>query len=274
MPRSTIVADSVDLYDSHYSNIQQETHREIRREAFGEDLGQTSWITADECRRFAGWLGLTSSSTILEVACGSGGVAVFLARETGCAVVGIDVNRHAIEAATERARREGFDSRVGFRVVDASGSLLFQDTSFDAVFCNDSINHLPDRLAVLGEWHRVLRPAGALLYTDPIVVTGILTNEEIALRSSIGFFLFTPLGENERLLTRAGFEVLRAEDTTASVVLTSERWRDAREKRRKTLLQIEKPAEFDGMQRFLAAVHKLSYERRLSRFAYLARKRA
>src|SRR6266480_5021946 len=78
--------------------------------------------------------------------------------------------------------------------LDAGSCLPFRTESFDAVFSNDSINHLPDRSAVLHDWHRLLRPGGRVLFTDPIVVTGQLSNEEIRTRSSIGFFLFTPVG--------------------------------------------------------------------------------
>src|SRR5690606_36109970 len=138
------------------------------------------------------------------------------------------------------------------------------------VFCNDSINHLPGRLEVLRDWHRVLRPGGRLLYTDPIVVTGQLTNEEIRVRSSIGFFLFTPVGANERLLADAGFVLQEVRDLTGAVAAVSRRWRDARRERRPALVALEGEEGFEGLQRFLDAVHLLAGERRLSRYMYLA----
>ena len=48
------------------------------------------------------------------------------------------------------------------------------------------MNHFPDPLAVLREWHRVLRVGHRALFTDPVVITGPVTNDELALRSSIG----------------------------------------------------------------------------------------
>jgi hypothetical protein len=56
--------------------------------------------------------------------------------------------------------------------------------------------------------------------------------------------------------------------------LVSARWRDARARRREALVAIEGEGAFEGLQRFLDAVCTLSRERRLSRFAYLALKRA
>ena len=67
----------------------------------------------------------------------------------------------------------------------------------------------------------MLKPGGTLLYTDPVVITGPVTSEELALRSSIGFFVFVPPGENERMLAESGFKVRSVDNATANVVETS-----------------------------------------------------
>ncbi|MEP7271759.1 MAG: class I SAM-dependent methyltransferase [Acidobacteriota bacterium] len=157
-----------------------------------------------------------------------------------------------------------------FRLADANRQLDFEEGTFDAIISIDAINHLEDRLSVLREFHRVLKPAGRLLFTDPITVTGILTRDEIATRSQIGPMNFTPLGENEKLLQSAGFEVRRVQDVTANAAITSGRRRDAREKYRAELVQIEGEPTFSDIQRFLTVAHQLSSERRLSRLVFLA----
>lgn len=260
------------LYDDHYGHLAAIPQIEVRRETYDEDLGQASWITVAEARDFFRALELKPGQTALEVACGSGGITCRMAQETGAQCVGVDINPHGVSAAERRAQELGLSSRVSFRVVDAGCHLPFADASFDAVFCNDSINHLPDRAAVLRDWHRVLRPGGRVLFTDPIVVTGELTNEEIRARSSIGFFLFVPAGYDERALTEAGFVVREARDVTDAVASVSRRWREAREKRRSALIPLEGVEAFTSVQHFLDAVHRLSAERRLSRFMYLATK--
>jgi len=262
----------LNLYDAHYGHITTDPQVAVRRATYDEDLGQASWITLAEAREFFRALELTAERNALEVACGSGGITCRMAVETDASCVGVDINAQGIEAAERTAREQGVSSRVTFRVVDAGRRLPFADASFDAVFCNDSINHLPDRIGVLRDWHRVLRPGGRVLFTDPIVVTGQLTNDEIRVRSSIGFFLFTPVGTNERLLVEAGFEVREVRDVTDAVASISRRWRDAREAHRQALVELEGDDAFHGVQRFLDAVHALSSTRRLSRFAYLATK--
>jgi SAM-dependent methyltransferase len=260
----------VDLYDGHYGHLDVDPHVAVRRRTYDEDLGQASWITAAEACDMFRALELGPGQSALEVACGSGGVTCRMAAETGAQCVGIDINLQGIEAATRRALEQGLAPRVSFQVADAARRLPFPDGSFDAILCNDSINHLPGRLDVFRDWHRVLRPGGRLLFTDPIVVTGQLSNEEIRVRASIGFFLFTPVGCNERLLAESGFVEREVRDVTAAVASVSRRWRDAREEQRAALLTLEGEVGFNGLQRFLDAVHTLSSERRLSRFMYLA----
>lgn len=263
------MTNDIHLYDTHYGHLSTDVQTDVRRETYGEDLGQASWITLPEALDCFRLLELGPGRSALEVACGSGGVTLRMAAETGAACTGVDINVHGIEAASQRAARDGL-ALASFQVADATAPLPFPDGSFDALFCNDSINHLRGRSSVLRDWHRVLKPGGRVLFTDPIVVTGQLSNEEIRVRSSIGFFLFTPLGHNELLLEQAGFEIREVRNVTEPVASVSGRWRDARARRREALVALEGEEAYDGLQRFLDTVHTLAGERRLSRFMYLA----
>jgi SAM-dependent methyltransferase len=268
-----MMPDPVDLYDSTYGNFAADVLAQVRREAFGEDIGQNSWLTADEYRRFFDYLGLRSASYVLEIGCGSGGPALFMARTLGCRILGLDHNEQGIALACRMSQEQGLDSLVCFQRADASRPLPCEDEVFDAVVCIDAINHLPNRPAVLAEWHRVLKPGGRILFTDPVIVTGLLSHEEIAARSAIGYFLFAPPGEDERLIAEAGFDLLRREDVTGNAAEISQRRHEARAKRRGELIKIEGEATFAGVQQFLFVAHRLASERRLSRFVFVAAKR-
>lgn len=262
----------VDLYGASYRNFAHDLYADIRREAFGDDIGQTSWLTREEQDLFISWLGLTKSSRLLDVACGSGKPTLRIAKTTGCHVSGVDLHEEGIASATANAREIGYEGRAHFHHANAAERLSFEDGSFDAVICIDAINHLPDRARVLADWHRLLKPDGRVLFTDPIVLTGPMTNEEIALRASIGLFIFVPQGLDETLLRQAGFDVERVEDRTSNMARNAAGWRDARAGREAKLRKIEGDEVFFGQQRFLETAAKLAEERRLSRFAILARK--
>ncbi len=263
---------TVDLFDSTYSNFDADVLARIRQKTFGEDFGQNSWTTAAEYRRWATWLDLDEDSHVLEVASGSGGPAIFLSEHTGSRVTGIDINAHGVKPATLRAEAHSVAGRVAFKKVDADVVLPFADGVFDAVVCVDSANHFSDRPGVLKEWFRILKPGGKALFTDPVVVTGLVSNEEIAVRSSVGYFLFAPPGVNEHLIEEAGFALVRRDDVTDNASTVSKRWHDARVEDRDALIRIEGKERYVNLQEFFSVVHRLTSERRLSRFVYLIQK--
>jgi ubiquinone/menaquinone biosynthesis C-methylase UbiE len=264
----------VDLYDNAYANYGAEVYRQIRLAAYGEDFGQTSWVTTEESREIPGMLGLTRDSYVLEIGCGSGRYALQLAAMSGCRVVGMDVNRPGIENANQLARMQDMSAQVRFESGDASKTLPFGDATFHAAFANDVLCHIPGRPGALREVFRVIRTGGRFLFSDALVIAGTISQQEIASRSSIGYYIFSPPGENERLLEQAGFRLIRVTDTTQNAAMISKRWHDARQARKDALLRIEGEENFQGLQRFLSTVNTLTGEGRLRRFLYLADKAA
>ena len=130
---------SFDLYGTAYGNFTTRALEQVRRDTYGDDFGQSSWVTADEYRRILKLLELRTTDRVLDVGCGSGGPA-------------------------------------------------------------------------------------------------------------------------------------RVEDVTDGEVEVSRRWHDARQKQKSELMRLEGEETFAGLQRFLATVHCLTHERRMSRFVYLGRK--
>jgi cyclopropane fatty-acyl-phospholipid synthase-like methyltransferase len=269
-----VSTDSINLYDNVYANFASDVELAVRREAYGEDLGQSSWLTAGEWLAFADQLGVEAGSEVLEVGSGSGGPAVYLAAARQCRVTGVDVNEHGVKNATTLAQARGLAGQVRFEAIDASRALPFADAGFDAIVSNDAMCHIANRGAVLRDWHRILRPGGRALFTDAMVLTGVVSHEELATRSSIGFYLFVPPGINESLLREAGFIVRSVQDVSDNAAEVASRWHDARARHQEALVAREGEANFQGLQRFLKCVNTLSVERRLSRYAYLAEKPA
>ena len=267
------MSNQVDLYNSTYGNFKEQILAEIQQETYGVDIGQNSWITTNEYDIFYSWLNLRAGDHILEIASGSGGPALYLAKKFNCRLTGLDIN----EAGVKTANQQALDANITgtkFQVADADQRLPFDDSSFDAAICIDSMNHIRDRLKLLREWHRVLKTGKRILFTDPVIITGPISNEELAVRSSIGFFIFIPPAITESFIEQAGFQLIRSENLTGNIELTSGRWHSSRQKHREDLIKIEGEERFEGLQSFLATVHQLTSERRLSRFAFLAEKQA
>ncbi|MEN3333529.1 MAG: hypothetical protein V7641_2894 [Blastocatellia bacterium] len=262
----------VDLYNTSYDKFSANVQQAIRAETYGEDIGQSSWMTAAELRQFITLLALKPSDHVLEVGSGSGGPALFLAETAKCRVLGLDINEFGVRNANELARSRNLHAAVQFQMVDASQPLPFEQHTFNAIISNDAMCHLPKRLEVLREWYRILRPGGQMLFTDALVITGMVSHEEIARRSSIGNYFYLPPGVNERLIEEAGFELIRCDDLTASAVSVAKRWYDARANHQGEMIHVEGERNFSGLQAFLWCVHTLCSEGRLSRYMYVGRK--
>ncbi len=264
------MAGKVNLYDNAYGKYDAEVYREIRIETYGEDLGQTSWATTEESKEIPKALGLTPNSYVLEVGCGSGRYALEVAATVGCRVVGVDIHGPGIETANQLAEAQNMSAQVRFENCDVSKKLPFDDAMFDAAFANDVLCHIPGRAGLMRDLFRVLREGGRFLFSDALIIGGTISHQEIASRSSIGYYLFSPPGENERLLEHAGFRLLSVTDTSKSAAEIAQRWYDARQKRRQALWAIEGEGNFKGLQQFLSTVQTLTSEGRLQRFLYVA----
>ena len=121
---------------------------------FNEIARQTMAIAEDLCRAADPRPG----QAVLDVACGSGNVALIAARRC-CDVTGIDIAANLIERAHRRADAEG--SRIDFRVSDAQ-ALPFPDARFDVVVSAIGVMFAPDQARAAHELIRVCRPGGTI----------------------------------------------------------------------------------------------------------------
>ncbi|UCC92915.1 MAG: methyltransferase domain-containing protein [Thermoplasmata archaeon] len=118
--------------------------------------------------RLGNVLELGPDTRVLDVACGTGGTTIALAKGFGCHVTGMDLGSANLERARARAEEEGVAHLTEFLTMDAE-ALDFPDGSFDAVVSECALCTFTDQPGALAEVHRVLRPGGTIGITDVIV---------------------------------------------------------------------------------------------------------
>ena len=245
--------------------------QQIRREGYGDDLGQHSWVRKQALEGDVARLELTSASRVLDLGCGSGGLLAFVVALTRCHGTGLDVSASAIEAAQKHRATLGLEANLGFQRADLQQPLPYPNASFEAAMAFDVMIHLRDRSALFRGIRRVLTPGGKFLFTDAGVVTGLVSADEFRVRANRGLTQFVPPGFNEHILKEAGLTVLEVIDRTPSLVETAMGRLKARESHQSKLRDIEGDAEFEREQRFLGAVAELAQRHALSRMVYLTR---
>jgi SAM-dependent methyltransferase len=260
----------VGSYDATFREFDSPLMRNIRREAFGNDIGQHSWVTAEEIRADIPRLALTAQSRLLDLGCGPAGPLTFIAAVVGCRTTGVDVSGPAISAGRARADALALSARVVLRKADLNEALPFADSSFDAALSVDAVLHLEDRAAMFREVARVLVPGGRFLFTDAGVITGPVSADEIRRRAVHGHIRLVPRGFNEFVLEGAGFRLLQDEDRTAGLESSAGNRLAARRAHRAELEKVEGPAAVEDQERYLETVATLAGRRSLSRFMYLA----
>src|SRR5215468_4721849 len=104
------MAAKVDLYNTSYGNYELDVYRRVRLETYGQDLGQTSWVTTEESNAIPKLLELTPDSVALEIGCGSGRYAIHVAQQSGGQITGVDMNPHGVRNANRLASEAGLKS--------------------------------------------------------------------------------------------------------------------------------------------------------------------
>ncbi len=150
---------------------------------------------------------------LLDIGCGIGGVDLLLVREHGAArVTGIDVEAPLIEQGRARIAHAGLADRIDLEQVEP-GPLPFADASFDLVFSKDAMIHIPDKCAIYTEIHRVLRPGGALAFSDWFGSAAPPTPELDRWLEIVGLtFRMRPIEEAAALLGEIGFAQVTIRD--------------------------------------------------------------
>jgi len=102
---------------------------------------------------------INKDSYVLDAGCGVGTTACYLAKKYGCRVIGIDILERMIKWSKQKAKKEGLEDRVEFRIANAQ-NLPFEDALFDVVI-GEAVNaFVEDKQKAMREYVRVTKPGG------------------------------------------------------------------------------------------------------------------
>jgi SAM-dependent methyltransferase len=159
---------------------------------------------------------LQPSTRVLDLGCGIGGPARYLAATFGCKVTGVDLSPGFIDAATYLTARCGLSDRVTFQVSDGL-HLPFEDAAFDTVFLQHVAMNVEDRPAIYAEVRRILTPGGRFANHDLVLRDGDVVYPAPWARDASTSFLLSE-GDTRTALEQAGFKTVLWRDDTQTAL--------------------------------------------------------
>jgi ubiquinone/menaquinone biosynthesis C-methylase UbiE len=197
------------------------THAGVRAvaEAFGYSAEELASIPAEanmglSCGNPTAFAHLRPGEVVVDLGCG-GGLDVLLAApkvgQTGKAI-GIDMTPDMLDRARRNASRQGLTNVEFYQAT--IDKLPLPDESVDCLISNCVINLAPDKRAVFGEMHRVLKPGGRVAVSDIALKKPLpdeLARDVMAYVGCIAGAI--PIAEYEHGLRQAGFRAVQVVDT-------------------------------------------------------------
>ncbi len=159
---------------------------------------------------------LDPSTRVLDLGCGIGGPARYLAATFGCNVTGVDLSPGFIDAATYLTARCGQSDRVTFQVGDAL-HLPFEGAAFDTVFLQHVAMNIKDRAALYAEVRRMLAPGGRFVTYDLVLRNSDVVYPVPWARDAATSFLLSE-DDTRTALERAGFKAAFWRDDTETAL--------------------------------------------------------
>jgi tocopherol O-methyltransferase len=234
MSTDTIAARSpqfnVDLREirKHYDRLSI-----FYRLVWGEHLHHGYWEHSESIERaqiklmekLAEKAAIPRGATVLDIGCGLGGSAFWLAEQYSCRVAGLTISPVQARMATKRARAKGLEGRVRFLVADAN-VWSPQAESVDAIWIMESSEHFRDKPDFFERCALALKPGGVLAICAWLRGKESTTLDRQKLVETIGRAMLSAsldtLDQYVDWIRRAGLSVQTAQDITANIAPTWE----------------------------------------------------
>jgi SAM-dependent methyltransferase len=156
-------------------------------------------------------LDLDAGTQVLDVGCGIGGAARYIATQAGCRVTGIDLTPEFIATARRLTELTGLDGKIAFEVASAL-DMPFEDGAFDAAITLHVAMNIPARAALYGEIARVVKPGAVLCIYDVMKLGEGEPAYPVPWAETPATSHLTTAEEMRGLLDVAGFDLREVED--------------------------------------------------------------
>ena len=107
----------------------------------------------------------SNPQTILDIATGTGDLAIMMAKNTNAKITGLDLSAGMLDVGRKKVKEAGLDSRIEM-VQGDSENLPFQDNSFDCITVSFGVRNFENLEKGLAEINRVLKPGGTFVILE------------------------------------------------------------------------------------------------------------
>ena len=184
--------------NSHVARLRSAVLERVWRAAFGDDYpddtNMSAFYSRTTLRHLCAALKLAPGRTLADLGCGHGGTGLWVAKQTGADLIGIDLSDVGVALARERAVALGLADRARFHVGNLTATGL-PDACCDAVLNLDVLLFVPDKVAAAREFARILRAGGTL---------GLTTWEQSGYSARLGA---EQIADHRPILEAAGFMI-------------------------------------------------------------------
>ena len=180
-------------------------------------------------------ISLGPEARVLDLGCGYGSTARYLAGNFGCAVTGTNISERELDTARSRATAAGLDHLLSFEYEDFH-ELRYVDGSYDVVWSQEAFLHAVDKNVVLSECRRVLKPGGSLIFTDILVRRDTPETDRERIYDRVKSPDMWDLDDYRQALSNLDLPVLREEDWSQHVARSYGWVRDRLQENRNALM--------------------------------------
>jgi cyclopropane fatty-acyl-phospholipid synthase-like methyltransferase len=205
-----------DLAATYELEWRRRGHRSMHLAYYDEDHQEPGEAARNTLRLLAEAADIEAGERVLNIGCGAGEGAVWLARTHGVTVLGVDIGDHQLELARGHASENGVADRVSFAREDFHELASVPDDAMDVVWGLEAVSHSPDRARVLEQARRVLVADGRVAFTD-IFLRSPTDDERVhETEEALGLRL-GPIDTFGQTLAETGFEQIVTDDRTDGI---------------------------------------------------------